>query len=776
MLLKKGLRWGVLCLAIGYAAAFMFGMGVAWAGSPGEQGLQGGEGAPGRVVSIGVWGGREQSFDCSQIHARGIDRQTNTRASRIMVACGASQGGSPANKNMASAIVDKLTAAFYLGGPDKTVNNYAADVYPKVTQSESVVWANGNTVVVNYNSSMGGADCAAGTSYSKDGGTTFTEIRPNPLCTGHGTNGGDPTVVYNARLGTWFASDLAAQGDCGAFGIGLWTSPDGIHFTTGACAHVGSDDDRQSHWVDNNFSSPFYGRQYISFNNYANPNPNLQVVYSDDGANWSAPYNLFSSGFLRDVQITGGPDGSVFVASMDEGGGGVNDRTNYVFRSTDGGATWSNPIQMGPPFPPVGDKQCTPYFRAISPIWRHMGWGQPAAGPNGVVHYVYAGAGSSLGDVGDIYYVRSTDNGDTWSAPMRLNTDVTNRAQWMPSLSVTQDGALVAGWYDRRHTNNYNYEYYGRTSTDNGVTWQADAPVSDVIMPQFIQPDETFEDCYSGDYNYHSATGNTAFLTWTDGRNLLPDGTSQQDVGFDKVTILAGPPPTPMPPSPSPTTCSVQFNDVLDTAPFYSYVRCLACMGLMTGYRCGAAGEPCPGIYFRPDVNITRAQLSKVVAGAAGFSEPVPTQRQTYADVPPDAPLWVFVERLSARGVVGGYTCGRNTEPCDDQERPYFRPNGAVTRGQASKMISEAAKIVDPEPNTQQTYADVTYGSPFWVYIERLSTRSILGGYPCDTGPNEPCGAANRPYFRSGGELTRGQAAKLTSNTFFPGCDTLAGP
>src|SRR5438876_4617577 len=33
-------------------------------------------------------------FDCSQIHALGIDRQDNMRAGAIMIACGESQGGS----------------------------------------------------------------------------------------------------------------------------------------------------------------------------------------------------------------------------------------------------------------------------------------------------------------------------------------------------------------------------------------------------------------------------------------------------------------------------------------------------------------------------------------------------------------------------------------------------------------------------------------------------------------------------------------------------------
>ena len=71
--------------------------------------------------------------------------------------------------------------------------------------------------------------------------------------------------------------------------------------------------------------------------------------------------------------------------------------------------------------------------------WRHMGWGDIGVGPNNVVHYAYATHGTGS-DKGDIYYVRSTDNGATWSAPLRLDGDGGTRGQWQPSLAVTPGG------------------------------------------------------------------------------------------------------------------------------------------------------------------------------------------------------------------------------------------------------------------------------------------------------------------------------------------------
>ena len=95
------------------------------------------------------------------------------------------------------------------------------------------------------------------------------------------------------------------------------------------------------------------------------------------------------SAFHRNVQVTVGPDGTVFIASMDEGGGGLGNRTNIIYRSTNGGTTWTN-TTTGAAFPGPGQSTCG-YFAAMFPsYWRHMGWGDVAAGPSGIIHYAYA--------------------------------------------------------------------------------------------------------------------------------------------------------------------------------------------------------------------------------------------------------------------------------------------------------------------------------------------------------------------------------------------------
>ena len=133
----------------------------------------------------------------------------------------------------------------------------------------------------------------------------------------------------------------------------MWTSPDGITWTAGACAHNGGSDDRESMWVDNNPASPHYGRMYISFNNFLVGTGALQITYSDNGTTWSAAANIpANTNFIRDIQTTGDLSGSgkVYVAAMDESAnGGLNPRINHMFRSTDGGVTWADSV-MGASF------------------------------------------------------------------------------------------------------------------------------------------------------------------------------------------------------------------------------------------------------------------------------------------------------------------------------------------------------------------------------------------------------------------------------------------
>jgi plastocyanin len=58
------------------------------------------------------------------------------------------------------------------------------------------------------------------------------------------------------------------------------------------------------------------------------------------------------------------------------------------------------------------------------------------------------------------------------------------------------------------------------------------------------------------------------------------------------------------------------FNDVLPNSAFYTYVETAYCHQVISGYICGAPGQPCPGLYFRSENNATRGQIAKMVYNA----------------------------------------------------------------------------------------------------------------------------------------------------------------
>jgi hypothetical protein len=195
--------------------------------------------------------------------------------------------------------------------------------------------------------------------------------------------------------------------------------------------------------------------------------------------------------------------------------------------------------------------------------------------------------------------------------------------------------------------------------------------------------------------------------------------------------------------------------------PFYAYIRCLACRGIVSGYSgvppCAVA--PC----FLPGNPVTRGQMSKFVSNAAGYTDVIPSTQQTFTDVVYGSPFWVYVERAYAHGVISGYS----TSPPCTTGTPCFLPNNNVTRGQTAKFVSQAAGYGDTIPSTQQTFTDVPYSSAFWVYTERAYLHGVVGGYtsspPCTTGV---------PCFLPTNNVTRGQTSKFIANAFYPNCQT----
>lgn len=155
--------------------------------------------------------------------------------------------------------------------------------------------------------------------------------------------------------------------------------------------------------------------------------------------------------------------------------------------------------------------------------------------------YVLCSVTNDPGNLANVMFSRSTDGGQTWSAPLRINDDATNQnaAHWFGTLSVAPNGRIDACWNDTRHsTNNSSSELYYSWSDDGGLTWAANRPLS----PPFNQTLGYPQQNKIGDYIGMVSLNEGACIAYTATFN------GEQDIYFvraelpirARVTRLAG--------------------------------------------------------------------------------------------------------------------------------------------------------------------------------------------------------------------------------------------
>ncbi len=251
--------------------------------------------------------------------------------------------------------------------------------------------------------------------------------------------------------------------------------------------------------------------------------------------------------------------------------------------------------------------------------------------------------------------------------------------------------------------------------------------------------------------NFNLVSGTSQSGTWRTTLNIDANGGPNTEVYTVSPYVVESFPPrrTTNAPSQQITVSNTLFSDVPADYWAFSYIQYLANAGAISGYADGT---------FRPANTATRGQLSKIVVLAFNFPVVSPPDAH-FTDVPVGSTFYPYVETASARNLINGYPCGGPGEPCDSGNKPYFRPNATVTRGQIAKIVALAAGWSLQNPGSA-TFEDVPPGSTFFQYVETAAARGIIGGYPCGA-PGESCDGGNRPYFRPGNTATRAQICKM---------------
>lgn len=221
----------------------------------------------------------------------------------------------------------------------------------------------------------------------------------------------------------------------------------------------------------------------------------LQIVRSDDkGLTWTEPVAVVTPGDF--------PDGPALI-QMAQVGVGPGHLVHYIYWavqeathasgvyhkiSSDEGQTWSDPGTVDSTFVPLFDLGVQRKYRTV---------GIPALAVDAEAGTVYVAYPSRAPDDSDVLLRRSEDAGVTWSDPVKVNDDgveipagesgaregLPTNDQWMVAIALGPDASLHATWIDYRDDpQGQQAKIYHSYSTDEGRTWSANAPLSDVAF------------------------------------------------------------------------------------------------------------------------------------------------------------------------------------------------------------------------------------------------------------------------------------------------------
>lgn len=133
------------------------------------------------------------------------------------------------------------------------------------------------------------------------------------------------------------------------------------------------------------------------------------------------------------------------------------------------------------------------------------------------------------------------------------------------------------------------------------------------------------------------------------------------------------------------------FSDVPAASWAYPYIETAVQHGILTGYQDGT---------FRPNSNVTRAQLAKLLVLARGWT-PLNPPSARFSDVGPSDWAYQFVETAADTGAVAGYADGT------------FQPGAPASRAQVAKILAtgllvgenyRSQPIPPPVPPEAQVY------------------------------------------------------------------------
>jgi len=380
----------------------------------------------------------------------------------------------------------------------------------------------------------------AGWGYTTDAGVTWTF----PGVLQNNIFRSDP-VTKSDETGNFFYLSLQSTEQESFFCDDLWRSTNGGQsFTEQSPDEAGHGGDKEWFTIDTNVGGMGHGFVYQFWTGFFACDFGEFNRSTDSGATWMSPINIPNSPQTGAMDVD--TNGNLFLAgegfycerSSNAQNGGQTPTFDQVTQVNMGGDLLQGGVN--------GIGLCGQTFVAVD----------RSGGPTNNNVYVVASVlptGASNGT--DVMFARSTDDGQTFSAPQRINDDPINHNKWhiFGTPSVAPNGRIDIVWLDSRNAaNNIDMQLFYSYSTDGGVTWAANIPISNSFDPQAGYPNNQ----KIGDYItiVSDATGGNVAYAATFNVNPNAVGGHEQDVYYVRVFPSSGGTPTPTPTaSPTPT-------------------------------------------------------------------------------------------------------------------------------------------------------------------------------------------------------------------------------
>jgi putative cell wall-binding protein len=283
----------------------------------------------------------------------------------------------------------------------------------------------------------------------------------------------------------------------------------------------------------------------------------VTTVSHDGGVTWAPPVDAQGPGeaVREPTRPVVGSDGAVYVGWRNRDAAPAPNHI-VVAKSVDQGATWTR-SQAG---------------EVTGPGISNNG-GFPRLAINrrsNALYLVYQGL--NWGDL-DIVFQRSTDGGQTWSAPLRVNDDAQGNGaiQLAPHISVAPDGRIDVVWFDRR--GGYTFtgldpasrgagDIYWASSSDGGQKFSTNRRVNDRALNLDVGLNARV-----GSYIWYGPElaplgDDRVVVVWGDPRLGSVD-TETQDIFMATVDLAAtGPAPVERLPRPNPVNFSILLSQL----------------------------------------------------------------------------------------------------------------------------------------------------------------------------------------------------------------------